>query len=33
MNHHTLKGWNHKADGTGTHYELGQTGLVMPEEA
>ena len=32
MNHHTLKGWNTKADGTGTHYELGQTGLVMPEE-
>ena len=32
MNHHTLKGWNTKPDGTGTHYALGQTGLVMPEE-
>lgn len=30
--HHTLRGWNTKADGTGTHYALGQGDLIMPQE-
>ena len=29
--HHTLIGWNTKADGTGTFYKLGQEKIEMPE--
>ena len=30
--HYTLMGWNTEPDGSGTHYALGQTDIVMPVE-